>query len=243
MNKNLDSLKSVAQILGDISKDVVFVGGATVELYINDKAAPTPQPSEDVDCVVEILTYKDWIQFEEKLRAKGFQDYDISGEDTEAPTCRKYVLGMKVDFMPIEESVLGYSNPWFREGVDSAVKVKIEEVEIQIFKIEFFLAAKLQAFFDRGLKDDIRFSQDLEDITELFDGVTDIEDCIGRASSAVKIDIKNKLLVFIKKRIEIEEAMIGFLGYDDINTKTKRVERIFEIIKRVTLDPKYGAID
>ncbi|MCT4643163.1 MAG: hypothetical protein N4A33_12805 [Bacteriovoracaceae bacterium] len=124
MNKNLNSIKSIAQVLGDISNDVVFVGGATVELYIDDKAAPTPQPSEDVDCVVEILTYKEWTQFEEKLRAKGFQDYDISGEDTNPPTCRKYILGMKIDFIPVEESVLGYSNPWFKEGLNSVVLSK-----------------------------------------------------------------------------------------------------------------------
>jgi hypothetical protein len=41
MNNNMSRLKDIATVLGDI---------------IDDKAAPTPQPSEDVDCVVEIAT-------------------------------------------------------------------------------------------------------------------------------------------------------------------------------------------
>lgn len=97
-------------LLGDIKDDVVFVGGATVGLYIDDKAAPEPQPSEDIDCVVEIATYGEWCAFEEKLRKKGFQDVDKSGDDINPPTCRKFILGMKVDFMPVDENVLGYRN-------------------------------------------------------------------------------------------------------------------------------------
>lgn len=233
MNNNLTAIKSIAQVLGEINDDVVFVGGATVELYINDKAAPVPQPSEDVDCIVEVLTYGQWLQFEEKLRAKGFQDFDVSGEDTKPPSCRKYILGMKVDFMPIEERVLGYGNKWFKEGVEKSIKIDIDGIEIKILKLEFFLATKLQAFFDRGIKNDIRFSQDLEDITELFDGVVDIESCILNTETILKEDIVDKLKILVMRKDEFEEAMMGFLGYDNSTVKVKRVERIFEILLRL----------
>ena len=93
MNTNLLRLKDIAVALGEIKNDVVFVGGATVGLYIDDFAAPIPQPSEDIDCVVEIATYGQWCDFEKKLRSKGFKDLDISGEDIHPPTCRKIYYG------------------------------------------------------------------------------------------------------------------------------------------------------
>lgn len=233
MNKNLGAIKSIAEALKEINSEVVFVGGATVELYIDDEAAPTPQPSEDVDCVVELFTYSEWLEFEDRLRAKGFADFDITEQDTDVPTCRKYILGMKVDFMPIEEEVLGYSNKWFKEGIESAINVEIENTEVRIFTLEHFLAAKFQAFFERGKTGDIRFSQDLEDLTELFDGATKIEEKIAGSSDEVKEYIQSSIKELIKDKKTIEEAMYGFLGYDDIGLKQKRLERIFSLFSKI----------
>ena len=232
MNMNLLRLKDIAIALGEIKNDVVFVGGATVGLYIDDTAAPIPQPSEDIDCVVEIATYGQWCDFENKLRAKGFKDLDISGEDIHPPTCRKYIMGMKVDFMPIEEAVLGYGNPWFKKGLENAVAVLVDEIEIKIFKIEYFVASKLKAFNDRGITNDIRFSQDLEDITELLDGAIHFEEKIKNANTETKSFIKSEFQKFLDKD-EYKEAMSGFLVYDDKETKEKRLNRIFDIMKRV----------
>ena len=233
MNNNMARLKDIAVVLGDIRDHVVFVGGATVGLYIDDKAAPTPQPSEDIDCVVEIATYGEWTDFEAKLRGKGFQDIDSSGEDTNPPTCRKYFLGMKVDFMPVDESVLGYGNPWFKAGLRNSIKVNLEEVEVNIFKIEYFVATKLKAFSDRGLTGDIRFSQDLEDLTELIDGATNFEAEIMVSDETVKNFIITELEKFLLSGDSYKEAMYGFLGYDDQKTRETRVERIFDIIQRI----------
>jgi hypothetical protein len=232
MNFNLLRLKDIAVALGEINNDVVFVGGATVGLYIDDKAAPTPQPSEDVDCVVEIATYGQWCDFENKLRAKGFKDSDISGEDAHPPTCRKYILGIKVDFMPIEEAVLGYGNPWFKKGLENAITVMVDDIEIKIFKIENFVATKLKAFNDRGVINDIRFSQDLEDLTEIIDGAIHFEESITKADKETRLFIKGEFQKFIDNE-EYKEAMMGFLGYDDKETKEKRLNRIFEIMQRI----------
>lgn len=233
MSNNIDRLKEIAKILDDIKDDVVFVGGATVGLYIDDKAAPTPQPSEDIDCVVEIATYGEWFEFENKLRRKGFKDVDSSGQDSDPPTCRKYYLGMKVDFMPIDEKVLGYGNPWFEAGLQNSIKVSLGEIEINIFKLEYFVATKLKAFNDRGLAGDIRFSQDLEDLTELIDGATKFEQEIQGADASAKKFIVEEFEKILKKKDDYREAMYGFLGYDDATTKEARVDRIFEILSRV----------
>ena len=218
MNNNMSRLKDIATVLGDIN---------------DDKAAPTPQPSEDIDCVVEIATYGEWTDFEAKLRAKGFQDIDASGEDSNPPTCRKYFLGIKIDFMPVEETVLGYGNQWFKAGLENSIKVNLEEVEVNIFKIEYFVATKLKAFNDRGITGDIRFSQDLEDLTELIDGVTKIETEIMNSVETVKKFIIQELKKILDSKDEYKEAMYGFLGYDDADTREARIDRIFDIIQRI----------
>ncbi len=233
MNTNTARLKDIAIILGEIKDEVVFIGGATVGLYIDDKAAPTPQPSEDIDCVVEIASYGEWSDFEAKLRHKGFQDFDISGNDKDPPTCRKYILGIKVDFMPVEEAVLGYGNPWFKKGLKNSIKIKLDEIQVNIFKIEYFVATKLKAFNDRGLTGDIRFSQDLEDLTELIDGVTGFELEISRSDKIVKNFISDELKKILANKEVYKEAMYGFLSYDDPNTRRSRLNRIFDIIEKI----------
>ena len=40
-------LKFVAESLGDLLKEVVFVGGSTTELYADSLAAPEPRPTQD----------------------------------------------------------------------------------------------------------------------------------------------------------------------------------------------------
>lgn len=233
MNTNIVRLKEIANVLGDLKDDVVFVGGATVGLYIDDKAAPVPQPSEDVDCVVEIATYSEWSDFEKKLRSKGFQDTDISGVDKNPPACRKFLMGMKVDFMPVEESVLGYGNPWFKKGLQNSIKVLIDDLEIKIFTLEYFVATKLKAFNDRGVTGDIRFSQDLEDLTELIDGVIEFETIIKKSKKVVRLFIIDEFKKLLLSRDNFGEAMYGFLSYDDARTKEDRLERIWGIMERI----------
>lgn len=233
MNINLVRLREVAKILGDLKDEVVFVGGATVGLYIDDKAAPLPQPSEDIDCVVEIATYGDWCDFEKELRKKGFQDVDSTGVDVNPPTCRKFILGMKIDFMPVEEKVLGYGNPWFKKGLENSIGITLDDLEVRIFKLEYFVATKLRAFNDRGLSGDIRFSQDLEDLTELIDGSTKFEQEISHSDEVAKIFILDEFKKVLANSDDYREAMYGFLAYDDSSTRGSRLDRIFGILERL----------
>ncbi|MFP5458219.1 MAG: hypothetical protein ACLGG7_05750 [Bacteriovoracia bacterium] len=232
MNLNLLRLKEVALALGELRHQVVFVGGATVGLYIDDPAAPLPQPSEDIDCVVEVATYTEWCRFEDLLRGRGFQDFDPRIDAVHAPTCRKIYLGMKVDFMPVDETVLGYGNPWFRRGLERSVSAQVEGVEIKIFRLPYFIASKLRAFSDRGRTEDIRFSQDLEDLSELFDGCSSVETEILSTETDVKVFILQELREWLLGN-DFREAIYGYLGYDDSRIREARLDRIFLILRRV----------
>ena len=50
---SVDLLELAAAALGELRDEVVFVGGATVGLWITDPAAPPPRPTVDVDVIVE----------------------------------------------------------------------------------------------------------------------------------------------------------------------------------------------
>jgi len=51
---NIEMLRIVAMGLGDLRKDMVFVGGAVAELYAGNPALSDIRPTRDVDCVIEL---------------------------------------------------------------------------------------------------------------------------------------------------------------------------------------------
>ena len=46
MTRNVEMLEIVAEGLGELLDEVVFVGGATVTLYVTDPAAPEARPTK-----------------------------------------------------------------------------------------------------------------------------------------------------------------------------------------------------
>lgn len=56
---NITRIRAVNNTLGNLKDRVVFVGGATVSLY-TDRAAPESRPTDDVDILVEIATYREY---------------------------------------------------------------------------------------------------------------------------------------------------------------------------------------
>ncbi len=62
--ENVRMLELAAEHLGELLDEVVFVGGATVELWITDEAAPEFRPTDDIDVIVEITTTSDYHRFE-----------------------------------------------------------------------------------------------------------------------------------------------------------------------------------
>ena len=164
--ENIARLRAVYTALGDLAKEVVFVGGATVLLYANRPASDT-RPTDDVDILIELLHYPDYAAVEERLRAMGFVN------DTESGViCRYIVQGIVVDVMPTSPGILGFSNRWYPEAFQHAIEATIGTGHtIQIFTAPYFLASKLEAFRDRGGNDG-RMSTDFEDIVYVWNNRT-----------------------------------------------------------------------
>ena len=93
---NITMLQTVANGLGELKEEMVFVGGAVAELYADDPAASDIRPTLDVDCVIELSSRIEYAELEESLRKKGFANDTSEG----APICRWVYNNVKVDVMP-----------------------------------------------------------------------------------------------------------------------------------------------
>jgi predicted nucleotidyltransferase len=169
-NSNIDLLKEVARRLGPLLNEVVFVGGCTTGLFITDKAAAEVRPTFDVDVIAEITSYADFANFSARLRSLGFQEDTSKG----APVYRRVIDGMKLDVMPINEKILGFTNRWYQAGMDAAKELELEPgLFIRVITAPYFVATKLDAFKGRG-RGDFANSHDLEDLLAVIDGREEI---------------------------------------------------------------------
>lgn len=58
MHEHIVRIKDVSRLLDGLDRPYVFVGGATVALYATyPEAAEDVRPTEDVDVVVELVSY------------------------------------------------------------------------------------------------------------------------------------------------------------------------------------------
>jgi hypothetical protein len=185
---NIEMLQIVADGLKELKDDVVFVGGAVAELYADDPASSDIRPTLDVDCTIELRTYKEHTELEEDLRIKGFANDTSQG----APICRWIYQEIKVDVMPADENIIGFNNQWYPGGVRNKIpKTLPDGSEIFVFPPEYYLAAKIEAHNDRG-GTDLRQSYDFEDIIYILDNCTSILTDIRNADQDVKDYLKTE---------------------------------------------------
>lgn len=181
--------RSVA--LSDLVDELVFVGGATISLYITEPQVVVIRPTDDVDCVVEVTHRIDYEEFCKKLRRLGF------AEDLESGVlCRFKKESIILDIMPTDKKILGFTNRWYRDGFKNAERVRIMEREIQIFNVSYFIAAKIEAFKGRG-KGKFLYSRDIEDIVTVFDGRKTIASDLKRAPNQVLGALRKELGSFL----------------------------------------------
>jgi hypothetical protein len=103
---SIELLELAAEALGPLLGEVVFVGGATVTLWISDPGAPTVRPTKDVDVVVEVATRSAFHGFEARLRQRRFVEVQEDGV-----ICRwRHLSGLILDAMPSEPGILGFAN-------------------------------------------------------------------------------------------------------------------------------------
>lgn len=193
--------------LGELRNDIVFVGGATVSLYA-DRMAEEIRPTDDVDILVELWSVRDYAAFEEKLRHLGFTN------DTTAKFAGRYIIeGVIVDLMPISEDILGFSNIWYAGGFRAAIEKEIDEFHtVKIFPAPYFIAAKLEAFKNRG-KADGRTSTDFEDIVYVLENTNSIWEEMKSTNKPLNKYLKEAFSQLLANQY-LEEWIDAHTGYN-----------------------------
>lgn len=190
---SLEMLAHIAAGLGPLKDKVVFVGGSTVPLYITDPGAGTARPTEDVDCVIEAVTRRQYYAFEAELEGLGFRHSMEPG----APVCRWKYQGLSADIMPAAGEVLGFRNRWYADGCASSKTANLPGGErVRIFALPYFLASKIEAFLDRG-RGDFLTSPDMEDIISVLDGCAAAAEELAGAPEKVKAYLAGKFREFL----------------------------------------------
>jgi hypothetical protein len=151
-------------------------------LFVTDPATPEVRATQDVDVIVEVASRLDYYQLEEELRQRGFKQ-DMTEN---APVCRWLVERIKVDVMPTQEEILGFSNRWYLPAIKEAVPVLLKaDLTIRLVTPPYFLATKIEAFKGRG-HDDYMASHDIEDLITVLDGRPEIVSEIRAAADDLK---------------------------------------------------------
>lgn len=222
---NIIMLQTIANGLGDLREEMVFVGGAVAELYADNPAASEIRPTLDVDCVIEIGSRLQFVKLEEKLRKKGFTNDTFEG----APICRWIYKEIKLDVMPTDSRLLGFSNSWYEEGIENKIiKTLPDEIEIFIFPSSYYLAAKFEAHKGRG-GNDLRQSHDFEDIIYIMDNCPNIIEEINSSNKSVKNYLRDECISLLKCK-DLTEGIECALPYGSNEEST---DLILELIQQI----------
>lgn len=213
-NPNLAILELVAQALGPVCDEVVFVGGCATGLLLTQERPDRIRITEDVDIVAQALTVHDYHAVEKRVRAQGFSNDMRPG----APICRWVYRHVTLDVMPTVKDILGFANRWYPLAIETAQPVALPSgTSIRLISAPVFVATKLEAFKDRG-KDasgqpDYLGSHDLEDIITVADRRPElVNDC--RASPAELRDYLAHSFAALLAAPDFQSTLAGHLPGD-----------------------------
>jgi predicted nucleotidyltransferase len=201
--EQLVALRTVARRLGALRERVVFVGGMASGLLVTDPGAPMARPTDDVDLIVEIASTGEYqTSLREKLVANGFHEDSREG----APICR-WLLDdtLRVDVMPTDAKVLGFSNGWYSHAIKTAKVIDLPPddqgpVSINVIAAPAFCATKLAAWASRGKGDLLH--HDLEDLVALVDGRAELLGELESDAPALRKFVADSLQSLFAKGLE-----------------------------------------
>jgi len=222
----------VARALGpELTAEVAFVGGCTTALLLTDHYMLTQvRHTDDVDVIVRVIHRAGYYELLDRLRARGFEEK----MDGDGSICAMELQGLQVDFMPDRAGILGFTNVWYREALDTATPRDVGAgITVRIVRPEFFVATKFEAFLGRG-NGDLIASHDVEDILTLIDGRPEITSELLRTPVDLRRYIAERFAAFKAERdfdYAVQSAANGDGGREGVIH-----DRIDVIISYATLE-------
>ncbi len=197
-NVHREMLINVAVALGtELCQKMVFVGGCTTSLLLTDAfTIEQVRHTDDVDLIIHVLGLTPYYELQEELRSRNFKE----NPDVDDPICAMKLGDLRVDFMPDDENILGFSNRWYREAFNTAEACQLTpEITIKLVTPVFFIVTKLEAYLGRGKNDPLE-SRDIEDFLNLFSGRKELISEIKQSSEELQFYISNQIEVLLGNR-------------------------------------------
>ena len=190
----LKDLEILAERLGALVDDMVFVGGSILCLHVGKARQNELRPTTDRDAIIDVKDYSEFFAFEMKVQKLGFE------RDTkDRINCRWRTDNIVVDLMPGKQ-IAGYvNNKWYQAAMDHAESLLLKTGKnVRIISPIFLMATKFEAFSARGrlkLPDifDGEANKDLEDIVHLIEGRDVLLSELKQAPSSVRTYIESQI--------------------------------------------------
>jgi len=207
--RTLHMLQTVASGFGDWIGKVVFIGGAVLEHYLTDPAAPACRPTEDLDCLINAPGQAFVYEWDSYLQKRDFRKLKQEGE---LAFYWEY-QGIRIHLLPPYPEMVGFENRWFEEGLFHARYISLPSgLKVRMFTPVYFLATKLEALRHRGW-DNLRLSEDFEDIMLLVAHRPELFDEVSKAFHEVRTSIQGHLQELLAHP-ELEEGLYNTLPYE-----------------------------
>lgn len=225
---SVELLERAAAALGPLVDEVVFVGGATVGVWITDPAAPETRPTLDVDVVVEVTSRGRFAEFEGRLRERRFFEDQDSGI-----LCRwrHPQPSVVLDVMPSDPAILGFASRWYAEVMrDPWAYVLPSGATIAVVSPALLVATKLEAFRDRG-RSDYYGSRDFGDVIAVLDGRPEIEADLAEAPD----DVRTFVVAEMRRHLEAPAFLDGVYGAlrGDAASQARASAVVVPLVKRL----------
>lgn len=222
-------IEQVAKALGpELCQKMTFVGGCTTGLLLTDGFTKEQvRHTDDVDLIVQVITYSEFHQLQQQLIKKGFS-LPAHNLNEKSPICAMQLNNLKVDFMPSDGAALGFENRWYKDAMKTAIDYDLtNEIAIKLVTPVYFMATKLEAYKGRG-NGDVLESRDIEDILNLVDGREELLDEIQSASPDLRQYIAKELGSLLK------DANFDYAIQSQAQGNTDREEVIYQRLEELT---------
>jgi hypothetical protein len=225
-------LELAANILGPLVDEVVFVGGATVHLWLTEAAAPPVRATDDVDVICDVTSYGEYQALAERLRVR-----ELEEAIDEPVICRwrHRKSGLSIDVMPTSEEVLGFANPWYELGIETAIERTLPSgIRIRAVAPPIVIGTKLAAWRGRGVGD-VLTSLDVHDIVVLIDGRSELGDELTVQPEELRSYVADQLSSLRDERYFEYVVQGAVAGYGDVANERAEIvtARLETIITRL----------
>ncbi len=216
----MPAVELAAAALGDLSKELVLVGGCAVGLLITDAAIPPIRSTLDVDLVTEVAPLARYYLLGDRLRDRGF----IESQEL---TCRWVRGALILDVMPTEEHVLGFTNKWYEGAARTSEEYVLPSgASIRLIAAPYFIATKVESFRSRGGGDYLH--HDIEDIVTVVDGRPELLDEVNAADQDVKAFVRSSF-----EEIVLEQAFLDVLAWHFGESEQGRVPIVLDRLRQL----------